>query len=146
MDALLTAIVIWLSANYGLPATFNHPHIERVPSIEMAALRYKGLLAAQQREISEIQNREASYEQMRDVVALYDDRTNTIYLSDKWTGRTPAELSVLVHEMVHHLQSKAGLVYECPADRAKLAKKQKALNDMADNEDWLAGKPGSQLN
>lgn len=31
------------------------------------------------------------------------------------------------------------------ADRAKLVKKQKALNDMADNEDWLAGKPGSQL-
>ena len=31
------------------------------------------------------------------------------------------------------------------ADRAKLTKKQKALNDMADNEDWLAGKSGSQL-
>jgi hypothetical protein len=31
------------------------------------------------------------------------------------------------------------------ADRAKLLKKQKALNDMADNKDWLAGKPGSQL-
>jgi len=31
------------------------------------------------------------------------------------------------------------------ADRAKLTKKQKALTDMADNEDWLAGKPGSQL-
>jgi hypothetical protein len=31
------------------------------------------------------------------------------------------------------------------ADRAKLLKKQKALNDMADNQDWLAGKPGSQL-
>ena len=31
------------------------------------------------------------------------------------------------------------------ADRAKLLKKQKALSDMADNKDWLAGKPGSQL-
>ena len=31
------------------------------------------------------------------------------------------------------------------ADRAKLVKKQKALSDMADTEDWLAGKPGSQL-
>ena len=31
------------------------------------------------------------------------------------------------------------------ADRVKLTKKQKALSDMADNEDWLAGKPGSQL-
>ena len=32
-----------------------------------------------------------------------------------------------------------------PMDRAKLLKKKKALNDMADNEEWLAGKPGSQL-
>jgi len=31
------------------------------------------------------------------------------------------------------------------ADRARLLKEQKALNDMADNKDWLAGKPGSQL-
>lgn len=121
MDALLTAIVIWLAANYELPAVFDHPHIEQVPSIEMTALRYKGLLTAHRREISAIQNQEASHEKMRDVVAIYNDRTNTIYLSDKWGDRTPAELSVLVHEMVHHLQNKAGLVYECSTEREKLA-------------------------
>ena len=55
------------------------------------------------------------------VVALYDDQTKTIYLSDKWAGSTPAELSVLVHEMVHHLQNEAGTTYECPAEREKLA-------------------------
>ena len=48
MDALLTAIVIWLSANYGLPATFDHPRIERVPSIEMATLRYKDSLMSRE--------------------------------------------------------------------------------------------------
>jgi hypothetical protein len=31
-----------------------------------------------------------------------------------------------------------------PDDRVKLVRKQKALNDMAENEDWLDGKPGSQ--
>lgn len=121
MDALLTAIVIWLAANYELPAVFDHPRIEQVPSVEMTALRYKGLLMVRRREISVIQNQEASNEKMRDVVAIYNDRTNTIHLSDKWAGRTPAELSVLVHEMVHHLQNKAGIVYECPAEREKLA-------------------------
>jgi hypothetical protein len=30
-------------------------------------------------------------------------------------------------------------------DRPAMQKKQKALNDMADNEDWLDGKPGSQI-
>ena len=121
MDALLTAIVIWLSANYGLPATFDHPRIERVPSIEMATLRYKGLLMSRQREVSVIEGQEASVEKMRGVVAVYNDQTKTIYLSDKWAGRTPAELSVLVHELVHHLQNEASVTYECPAEREKLA-------------------------
>jgi len=121
MDALLTAIVIWISANYGLPASLNHPLIERVASVEMAGLRYKGLLSALARKASAIEAQESSFEKRRDVVALYDDQTRTIYLSDKWAGTTPAELSVLVHEMVHHLQNQAGTAYECPAEREKLA-------------------------
>ena len=119
MDALLTAIVIWLSSNYALPDQFNPPRIERVPSIEMAGLRYKSLLATRQRELSAIQ--EASVEKMRDIVGVYNDQTKTIFLSDKWTGSTPAELSVLVHEMVHHLQNEAGIKYECPAELERLA-------------------------
>ena len=115
MDALLTAIVIWLSTNYGLPATFEHPRIERVPSIEMATLRYKNLLMSRHREVSVIQDQETSLEKMRDV------QTKTIYLSNKWVGRTLAELSVLVHELVHHLQNEAGVTFECPAEREKLA-------------------------
>jgi hypothetical protein len=121
MNALLTAIVIWISANHGLPATFDHPHIERVPSIEMAGLRYKGLLSSLQRKAAVIQEQESSLEKRHDVVALYNDQTKTIYLSDKWTGSTAAELSVLVHEMVHHLQNQAGTTYECPAERERLA-------------------------
>ena len=121
MDALLTAIVIWISANYALPASLNHPRIERVASVEMAGLRYKGLLPALQRTVAVIQEQESSFEKRRDVVALYDDQTKTIYLSDGWTGRRPAEWSVLVHEMVHHLQNEAGISYECPAEREKLA-------------------------
>ena len=121
MDALLTAIVIWISANYALPASLNHPRIERVASVEMAGLRYKGLLSALQRKTIALQDQESSFEKRRDVVALYNDQTRTIYLSDKWAGATPAELSVLVHEMVHHLQNEAGTTYECPAEREKLA-------------------------
>src|SRR5947207_15809257 len=121
MEALLTAIVIWSSANYALPASLNHPRIERVASVEMAGLRYKGLLSSLARKASALQDQESSFEKRRDVVALYNDQTRTIYLSDKWAGITPAELSILVHEMVHHLQNEAGKNYECPAEREKLA-------------------------
>ena len=56
-----------------------------------------------------------------EVVAAYDMEKSTILLSDGWTGSTPADFSVLVHEMVHHLQNEARLSYECPAAREKLA-------------------------
>jgi len=55
------------------------------------------------------------------IVALYDDRTRTIYLPEPWTGATPAEQSVLVHEMVHHLQNLAGQKFACPQAREKPA-------------------------
>jgi predicted metalloprotease len=56
-----------------------------------------------------------------EVVAIYNDITKTIFLPDAWTGTTAAEVSVLVHEMVHHLQNLAGLKYDCPAAREKPA-------------------------
>ena len=54
-------------------------------------------------------------------MAVYSDATQTIYLPEGWTGRSPAELSVLVHELVHHVQNVAGLKYACPQEREKLA-------------------------
>jgi hypothetical protein len=56
-----------------------------------------------------------------DTLAVYIDGAEIIYLIEGWTGRTPADLSVLVHEMVHHFQYKLGLKHECPQDREKLA-------------------------
>jgi hypothetical protein len=62
-------------------------------------------------------------------VALYEDRTGTILLSNGWTGNTPAELSVLVHELVHHMQNYAKLKYPCPEAREAVA--------YAAQEKWL---------
>jgi hypothetical protein len=33
-----------------------------------------------------------------DIVSLYIDDQRTIYLRDEWRGKTPADLSILVHE------------------------------------------------
>jgi len=109
MQILLTAIVTWLSFNLGLPATYDHPRIERLSSAQMAALRLDAASSS------------SSANSGEDIVALYDNRTRTIYLRQDWTGATPAELSVLVHEMAHHLQNVAGLKYDCAEAREKLA-------------------------
>jgi len=63
-------------------------------------------------------------------IALYDDEARTIYLPTGWTGATPAEFSILVHEMVHHLQNSAGAGFECPEAREKMAYESQAR--------WLA--------
>ena len=114
MNALMTAIVLWLAANFELPATPEHPRVEFVPPATITALRYKGISGEQPNSPTEKTGQ-------REVVAVYDAATSTIYLPQGWTGSTPAELSVLVHEMVHHLQSRANLKFECPRGQEKLA-------------------------
>ena len=105
MDALLIAIVTWLSVNFGLPPDYELPNVAYLPNAEISEFRYGGVAA----------------EKRREVVAVYDDRTETILLTDGWTGRSPAELSVIVHEMVHHLQNRARLRFECETAREELA-------------------------
>ena len=121
MTPLLTAIMLWLSLNYELPATYDHPRIEQVPTAEITYMRYRAFTPERRREVAAAlaQNDGKS----RAAVALYDDEKRTIYLSDSWTGNTPADLSVLVHEMVHHLQFTGKLRFECPAQREAMAYK-----------------------
>lgn len=113
MDALLTAIVVWLSANLAIPANFNHPHIEYASPSKMIEIGVHDKFSAAQ-SINVIG-------QLPDFVAIYDDQTHTIVLPEGWTGTTPEELSVLVHEMVHHLQNVNDQKFECPAAREKPA-------------------------
>jgi hypothetical protein len=126
---LLTAIVAWLSSNYDLPPIFDPPVIEFVPPTMMASLRYKDVASDSwsggQGSIEDVEAGRRS----STIVAIYDDADRTIYLPETWTGATPTELSVLVHEMVHHLQNLAGMRFACPEAREKLA--------YAAQRDWL---------
>ncbi len=121
LEALLTAIVVWLSVNFSLPANFDHPQIKLVPATEMANLRYNVLFPPQQRKAANDDDRAAQMKKLRPIVAVYDNRNKIIFIQNNWTGRTPADLSIIVHEMVHHLQHAAGLKYDCPSGREKLA-------------------------
>lgn len=117
---LLENIVTWLSDNFGLPANHDYPQVELISPTKMSAVRYRE--SDPDRPPSAVVNGAQSAQAGQDdLEGLYIDASRTIYLRQGWTGNTPAELSVLVHEMVHHLQNVAGLKYECPQAREKLA-------------------------
>ena len=116
MKAMLSEIVIWLSTNFDLPAIHVYPRVEFVAQVKMAALRYRGLATDRERHTAAMPLNDG-----RDLLAIYDDAQKIIYLPEGWTGEKPAEVSVLVHEMVHHLQNLAGTKYNCPEEREKTA-------------------------
>ncbi len=121
MDALLTTIVLWLSINFNLPGTFDLPKVEFVRPIEITFFRYQAFTAEAQRQVLASQAADNATNGRREVVAVYDARRTRILLPQGWNGQTPAEVSVVVHEMVHHLQNKSGLKYACVGEREKLA-------------------------
>jgi hypothetical protein len=107
-DQLQDAIAAWLSFEFDLPRINERAAIAFVPSVRMASIRFRDVPS---------DRRPGTHE----ILAVYDTEARTIYLPDGWTGGTPAELSVLVHEMVHHLQNVGGLTYECPEASEKAA-------------------------
>ena len=117
-QALLTAMETWVSSQFDLPAIHEHPRIEFAPPAKIASLRFTDLLSDPGAQV-EPNNRASSAQ--HDTIAIYYDATRTIYLPEGWTGGTPAELSVLVHEVVHHFQNVLRLKHECPQEREKLA-------------------------
>lgn len=101
MKAVLTVIVSWLAVTTDLPASYDHPEVRRAPAEQIAALRYPTVNPAFR----------------PSVLAVYDDAHRIIYLHDKWTGKSAVDLSVLVHEMVHHLQNRGAVKYACQGAR-----------------------------
>lgn len=114
---LLDEIVTWLSSNYDLPAIKDHPKIELAANARLATMRAFDSAASQSQAGDVIFNGP----NQRRVVALYDSKLKTILLPEDWTGNSPADQSVLVHEMVHHLQNLSGIQFDCPSAREKMA-------------------------
>ena len=128
MQTMLATIVTWLSVNLGLPA------IHELPSIEFVSPEMMQIARRRATELGEAPSlrtdKPAQPGRDPEVEAFYDDARQTIYLPKSWTSESPADLSVLVHEMVHHVQNVAGLKYPCPEAREKPA--------YAAQKKWLA--------
>jgi hypothetical protein len=117
-EDLLTAIEDWLSIQFEMPQIDRHPRIELVSSSTMASLRYGKYFSSLNGEGVVADGQTTS---QQETVSLYDDATQTIYLPESWSGTTDVEISILVHEMVHHFQNLLGLKYACAQEREKLA-------------------------
>lgn len=119
MQTLLAVIVTWLSINFGLPATDELPRVEFASPAQMAAVRDSRMTVPPPGRTAAESGRPVPPETGGDVLAIYDDATRTIYLPRNWTGATPADSALLVHEMVHHLQNVAGTKFACAGEREK---------------------------
>lgn len=115
--ASLDELARWLAANYDLPYSAEPLRLERVSRLHLHQLRHKAFLSSQAG--GEGSAPPPGYR--REVVAVYDDKNRIVYLPESWTGETIADQSVLVHEMVHHLQNVAGEKFACASEREKTA-------------------------
>jgi hypothetical protein len=108
-DGTLASLMAWIAGRFDLPLTQEHPRIAFAGPDALAALRFRGFAVTDANTAG------------RMTVALYSDAERTIYLPDDWDGTSPAAMSVLVHELVHHMQNVAGLKFNCPAERENIA-------------------------
>ena len=119
-QAHLKAVIAWLSSEFGLPSVEESPAIAFASARRMIGLRYRDVPSDRWSSDSDDPHLDTPGEGS-DVLALYDDEARMIFLPEGWSGKTPSELSMLVHEMVHHIQNMAGLKFACPEEREKMA-------------------------
>lgn len=115
MEVLLPLIAAWLSAGYGLPVPTSMPHV---------------MLVAPETLTEVMQPSTGGKLMSGELVAAYRDDLETIFISTDGPLDPVVESSVIVHEMVHHMQNAAGMRYPCMGLREALAYQAQA--------DWLA--------
>lgn len=126
MQELLTLIVAWLAINFGLPATDRHPQLDFVTPAEMVQIRLDRGDSLSGERVAAQPGRSAPPDSSHGVYAIYDDRSRTIYLPERWSVTSPAHVSMLVHELVHHVQNVGGVEYACPEARERPAYRAQA--------------------
>lgn len=124
MQSLIDHLELWLDAHSDLPRRTSAPLIRLVGADRVASLQ------ATSRSSKSAHTR-----------GLYDPETATVYLVRPWESRDPHDVSVLLHELVHHRQAEAGHWYcagaqELPAYRLQEA--WLAAQGLRANVNWIA--------
>jgi len=126
MQELIAVIATWISLNYGLPPYEAPPAVAFASAAEMAELRADRVSQHAPDPAPIDGKRIVEDGSQHEVHALYDSVTETIYLPKAWSASSPADVSILVHEMVHHMQHETDTFFSCPQEREKLAYRAQA--------------------
>lgn len=121
VEPIISLIGKFLAEKLEFPGPARPPRVEFVSSAQIAAVRYRDL--SSEPELLWFSGRPNALDM------TYDDAKGVIYLSEYWTGGSPAELSVLLHGLVLHTQREYGLTYACVQQREEVA--------FAAQEAWL---------
>ena len=100
MKEILTALMIWLSANTFYSTDHPLPNVIFLSQAEMNALYYKD-----------------NEHEPSDLHGMYNKEEDVIILPDTWDIRNPWDQGVLLHEMVHYYHC---LLYTSPSPRDAL--------------------------
>lgn len=120
-ESVLAGLADWLSARLDLPRPESLPRLALASPQDLVTRRYGPLVTT---------SADIGSTATLDIVALYDDHERTIFVAPAWAPAGLAGLSVLIHEMVHHMQNMAGMKYACAEEREREA--------FAAQADWLA--------
>tara|TARA_A100001011_G_scaffold357940_1_gene403251 strand:+ start:167 stop:586 length:420 start_codon:yes stop_codon:yes gene_type:complete len=104
MKEILTALMIWFGANTPLQVNHELPSVVFLPQETMEQMFYG----------------DNEYEP-DSLHGMYNQDTDTIYLPDDWDRKSPWDMSVLVHEMVHYLQDMNNMKFNCSNEMEKMA-------------------------
>ena len=99
MESFVLGLMVWISSVSGLPLSEDTPEITRVEPAEIARLANGPGVADP--------DVESGY------LALYHADSGTVLLRSDWDRQSLRDRSILVHELVHHLQAAAGRDYVC---------------------------------
>ena len=125
LPALVDHLELWIDANSDLPRRSGPATIEWINTAEVAHLKTSA--------------RAAKIETTR---GLYDPEISAIYLIRPWGARNPYDVSVLLHELIHHRQNGDGTHWYCPGaqelDAYRLQDAWLAELGLEANVNWIA--------
>jgi hypothetical protein len=107
MESFVLGLMVWISQVSGLPLPETVPEITRVEPARIASLAHGPGVADP--------TTKSGY------LALYHADSATVLLRSDWDLRDLRDRSILVHELVHHLQAEAEREYVCKGAMEKEA-------------------------